>query len=106
MRSDLRPDDFLPVRSDAMSECNAIQTQIPEHLADEIANRLEAPFAAPCWTTAPAAPTEHQSGSEVLRWSLKTIPVGIFGKKNVDFWGITSPSSVARKTSSGVIELR
>jgi hypothetical protein len=35
----LRPHRLLPDRSDLMGACDAIETQIPEYLADDITNR-------------------------------------------------------------------
>jgi hypothetical protein len=44
---------------------------------------LKAPLASAAGTVA-RAPAPHQSSSP-RRWSRKTIPVGIFGEKKVDF---------------------
>lgn len=83
MGCDLRSHDFLPMDPDAMGERDAIETEIAEDLADQLADRLKAPLASAAGTVAPA-PAPHQAPSPP-RWSRKTIPVGIFGEKKVDF---------------------
>jgi hypothetical protein len=73
--SDLGADDLLPVCADPMGQSHAVETEVSEHLTDQVPDRLEAALAPPAPAATPP-PTIHRSLS---RWSRKTMPVGILG---------------------------
>jgi len=46
MSRNLRADNFFPVRSDTMRQCNAIEAEIAQDLTDQVADGLQAPLAS------------------------------------------------------------
>ena len=104
MGRDLVPDDLGPLAPDAVGERDPVETELAEHLPHQVTDGLHVPFAPTTGAPVPRHLQAPPAGSS--RWSRKTIPVGIFGWKKVDFWGMTSPASVTRNTSSGVIGFR